>query len=182
MQFRNIIADSNSMAFGCSHTWGIGVEANETWAYNLGAKNFGMGSCSVDYIVRVSPDLINEHKPTIIYILWPDWTRFEYCIDGHYYQSLPTDSNRIQFMETHDKEWLIKNFSKKVTMMHNFCKNNNIKLIDMTLYDLVPYIDHADVWPLSKLGHHYSPIWHSWVADIFKNSYINNIKHTLRHE
>ena len=67
-------------------------------------------------------------------------------------------------------------------MMHDFCENNNIKLIDMTLYDLVPYIDHADVWPLSNLGHHYSPLWHSWVADIFKNSHINNIKHTLRHE
>jgi hypothetical protein len=38
----------------------------------------------------------------------------------------------------------------------------------MALYDLIPYIDHADRWPLSKLGHHYSPVWHQWVADIFK--------------
>lgn len=182
MKFRNIITDSDFLAFGCSHTWGVGVDAEETWAYKLNAKNFGMGGCSADYIARVAPDIIREHKPTTIYILWPDWTRFEYAVDGKYCQSLPTDPDRINFMETHTTDWLIENFSKKVTMLHDFCKNSHINLIDMTLYDLIPYIDYADVWPLSKLGHHFSPVWHSWVADIFRNSYINNIKHTLRHE
>ena len=83
-------------------------------------------------------------------------------------------------MGTHTEEWLINNFSKRTELVRNFCKDNNIEIFDMTLYDLVPYIDHADVWPLSKLGHHYSPVWHSWVADIFRNSKNNNIKHSLK--
>ncbi len=182
MQFRNIITNSTSLALGCSHTWGVGVEANETWAYKLGANNFGVSGCSADLIARIFPDIVQVQKPTTVYILWPDWTRFEYVQDGQYYQSLPTDANRIKFMETHTNKWLIDNFIKRTKVVRDFCKNNNIELFDMTLYDLIPYIDHADTWPLSKIGHHFSPLWHSWVADIFKNAKNNNIMHDLRNE
>jgi hypothetical protein len=179
MEFRNIIADSDTVAFGCSHTWGVGVEANETWAYKLGAKNFGMGSCSADYILRIAPDIIKEHNPAVVYVLWPDWTRFEYVKNGKYYQSLPSDSNRIHFMETHPEEWLLDNFAIKAKEMFELCNKHNIRLIDMTLYDLIPYMDHADKWPISKLGHHYAPEWHTKVADIFRNADQNNIQHPL---
>jgi hypothetical protein len=182
MKFRNIITNSDAIAFGCSHTWGTGVEADETWPYKLGAKNFGVQGCSSDFICRIFSEIIEEQKPTTVYILWPDWTRFEYIQDGQYYQSLPTDANRIKFMETHTNEWLIDNFVKRTEVVRDFCKNDNIELFDMTLYDLIPYIDRADTWPVSKLGHHNSPVWHSWVADIFKNAKNNNIKHSLRNE
>jgi hypothetical protein len=180
MTFRNIIKESKSLAFGCSHTWGCGVEADETWSFKLGAKNFGVGGCSADYILRIAPDIINKQNPEIIYVLWPDWTRFEYLKNNHYCQSLPTDSNRIEFMKTHPEEWLLENFATKTKEMSKLCQQHSIKLVDMTLYDLIPYIDHADTWPLSKLGHHYAPAWHTQVADIFKNAVDNNIIHTLR--
>lgn len=166
--YRNIIEISDSMAFGCSHTWGTGVEANETWAYQLGAKNFGVPGVSSDFIARTAPELVKEHAPTVLYILWPDWTRFEYIVGNTYYQSLPTDKNRIEFMEMATEEWLQENFVKQQNSIKTLCVEHNIKLVDMTLYDLIPYIDHADRWPLSKLGHHYSPVWHNWVSDIFR--------------
>ena len=123
MKFRNIIEDSNALAFGCSHTWGVGVEANETWAYNIGAKNFGMGSCSADYILRIAQDIIDKHNPEIVYVLWPDWTRFEIVNQGKYQHSLPMDSNRIHYMETHTEEWLLENFATKTKSMHkNYVK------------------------------------------------------------
>jgi len=50
LKFRNKITNSDSIAFGCSHTWGVGVENNETWPYLLGAKNFGVGSASGDQV------------------------------------------------------------------------------------------------------------------------------------
>ena len=180
MSFRNTITDSNSVAFGCSHTWGVGVEANETWSYHIGAKNFGVVSCSADHILRIAPDIIKEHTPEIVYVLWPDWTRFEYVKNGIYYHSLSTDQTRIQFMKTHTEEWLLENFAEKIKEMSKLCQQHSIKLVDMTLYDLIPYMNHADTWPLSKLGHHYAPAWHTQVADIFKNAVDNNIVHTLR--
>ena len=71
-------------------------------------------------------------------------------------------------MEMATDDWLQDNFTKQQNSMKTYCTEHNIKLVDITLYDLIPYIDHADCWPLSKLGHHYSPLWHDWVADIFR--------------
>ena len=166
-EFRNIIYQSNKIAVGCSHTWGCGVEAEQTWPYLLDAMNFGVGACSSDYVARKLPTLIEKYQPTTVYVLWPDWTRFEYLKNGHYVQSLPTDKDRILFMETATDKWLQNNFLEQVDKVKNIC--SNIELIDMTLYDLIPFIDYSDKWPISKLGHHYSEEWHRWVANIFKN-------------
>jgi len=167
----------NKVAFGCSHTYGIGVEPYQAWPALLGAENFGQPGCSSDYVVRKLKEVLQTQLPDVVYILWPDWTRFEYNINETYYQSLPTDKDRIQWMETATEEWLKENFEKQRNYANDLCKNT--KLIDMTLYDLIPYIDHADKWPLSKLGHHYNEEWHQWVADIFKNKAEWIIDHRL---
>jgi len=158
----------SKIAFGCSHTYGVGVEKDEAWPHLLGAGNYGVSGCSSDYIARTAPPIIDELLPSVVYILWPDWTRFEYIENGIHRQSLATDANRINFMEMATDEWLQENFSKHVSYVREYCSLRNTKLIDISLYDLIPYMDHADKWPLSKLGHHYGPVWHSQVADIFK--------------
>jgi len=183
LPYRNIIESSNYAAFGCSHTWGVGVEANETWSYLLGAMNFGVAGCSADYVARTAPKIIFEKKIKVAFVLWPDWTRFDYIDhNGNYLTSLPQDHNRIYYMEKNSKEWLLNNFNQQVNNFRNWCNKNKIKLIDLTLYNLISYIDRADVWPISKLGHHYAPEWHSKVAEIFRNAYENNIEHELRYD
>ena len=153
------------LACGCSHTYGVGVEPEQAWPRLLGAINCGVPGVSSDYIARNMPLLLEKYKPTTVYVLWPDWTRFEYVEDGKVKQSVATDANRINFMDMATDEWLQDNFNKQVQTVKDLCKD--ITLIDMTLYDLIPFIDHADRWPLSKLGHHYNEEWHQWVADIF---------------
>ena len=111
------------------------------------------------------PALLIKHQPTTVYILWPSWTRFEYLKKGEYIQSLPSDKDRIYFIETATDTWLLDNFFKQQTLVRNICRD--INLIELTLDDLIPYMDHADRWPLSKLGHHYAPEWHQRVAEIF---------------
>lgn len=179
---KDVVKDSDSIAFGCSHTWGTGVEDNETWSYILGARNFGQGSCSADFISRLAPTIITELKPKIVYVLWPEWRRFEITKNNIVYQSLPTDPDRIYYMETHNDVWCRENFKNRTNEFRSMCKNKNIQLIDMTLYDLIPYIDHADRWPVSKLGHHYAPEWHKWVANIFKELQLNNTILELAYE
>ena len=44
-----------SIAVGCSHTVGVGVEPHEAWPNLLGAVNLGVGGCSADYIARNMP-------------------------------------------------------------------------------------------------------------------------------
>jgi len=159
---------SKKIALGCSHTYGIGVERNEAWPHLLGATNYGVPGCSSDLVARTLPAILQKETPKIVYILWPDWTRFEYFKNEEWVQSLPTDDDRILFMESHSEEWLHENFNKQVTIVRDLCKDITLNM--MTLYDLIPHIDHADQWPLSKLGHHYAPKWHQWVADIFTNN------------
>lgn len=178
----NTTTKNQSAAFGCSHTQGVGVEKNEAWPYLLNAKNFGLAGCSADYIVRIAPDLISKNQIETVFVLWPDWSRFDYLDNNKYVTSLPTDVNRIHFMKQHTDDWLLNNFNLQVQKFNGWCNKNNIKLVDLTLYDLIPYMDHADTWPLSKLGHHYSPKWHVRVAEIFKNADDKSIKHALRHE
>jgi len=170
---RKDVVVSDTIALGCSHTYGIGVKESETWSYLLNACNFGQPGCSADFIVRMAPGIINELLPITIYVLWPDWSRFEINENNTIKQSLPTDSNRINYMKTHNEDWLKNNFKSQTDQLRQLCEEKNIQLIEMTLYNLIPYIDHADRWPVSDLGHHYSPVWHRWVADIF-----NNLKET----
>lgn len=155
----------SKIALGCSHTFGTGVEKYQAWPALLGAENLGKEGISADYIARTINNYLEQYKPNTVYILWPDWTRFEYKFGSRYRQSLPTDKNRIHFMETATDEWLENNFNEKRNQVINACKN--IELIDMTLYDLHTFIDHPDKWPISKLGHHYNEVWHQWVADLF---------------
>ena len=180
--FRNSIFDSNSMAFGCSHTWGTGVDVHESWPHLLSAKNYGLPGISADFVVRYARQIALKETPTTIFVLWPDWSRFEYMKDDEYYQSLPTDDNRINFMQTHNVDWCRDNFSNSVKILHDFCLQHSINLVDMTLYNLIPYLDHADCWPLSKPGHHYAPEWHAQVADLFSWAKNNNYKFTLAYE
>lgn len=181
-KFRNRIDQSDAIAFGCSHTWGVGVEAVETWPYLLGAKNFGLGSASGDQVVRLARDLVPQHSPKIVYCLWPDWSRFEVYKDGKFHQILPTNADRMCFMEDHDDNWCKENFASNVNELKAICQQNQCRLIDMTLYDLVPYIDHADRWPISTLGHHYAPEWHQWVADLFARARDEKFKFLLAYE
>lgn len=155
----------NKLAVGCSHTYGVGVDPQQAWPILLGAINCGVSGVSSDYIARNLPTLLEKYQPSIVYVLWPDWSRFEYIEHGEFKQSLATDSNRINFMATATDEWLQENFNKQVNTVKELCKG--IQLVDMTLYDLIPYIDHADRWPLASDGSHFNHEWHQWVADIF---------------
>jgi hypothetical protein len=145
----------------------VGVDAEEAWPYLLNAMNFGMPGCSTDFIARTALSIVQQHRPDTVYILWPDWSRFEYIRDGYYRQCLLGNRDRIEFMATHTEEWCKNNFQKQVRIINNICKDHNVQLISLSLDDLTKYIDHADRWPLSKLGHHYSPVWHQQIANIF---------------
>lgn len=172
--FRNAINNHKLLAFGCSHTYGTGVEVNETWSYHLSAMNFGVQGCSTDLIARILPDIALHYMPDTILILWPMHLRFEYIKHSIPCQSLPSDKNRIEFMAIATDDWLMENFNNQVSKIKDFCLVNNIRLVSLTLEELTPYIDHADVWPKSKLGHHYNEEWHKWVADIFAQYLYNS--------
>jgi len=169
------------LAFGDSHTAGAGNHRHEIWAEQLKEKigisqifNMGQGGCSSDYMVRIMPKCLDYFKPEHIFVLWADHGRFEHNKDGTWKQSLPTFPDRIYFMETATDQWLLDNFNEKVQLARNLCAERNIKMFDMTLYDLMPVIDHADKWPIARNGTHFNQEWHSVVAEIFARKFRND--------
>lgn len=161
---------NKDFAFGDSHTWGWGVEENEAWPALLDLINLGIRGSSANQVVRLAKELIPIYKPSRAFVLWPDWGRFEIKIGSNYRQVLPTDKDRINFMETHTDEWCLKNFHNMTREMESLCNDHGTMLRQMTLYDLIPYIDHADRWPRNHTGTHHSSEWHQWVANIINNN------------
>ena len=163
------------LVLGDSHSFGISNEQEHIWPEQLAKRlnkqliNLGARGVSADYLARIAESAITEFKPDIIFILWPDWTRFEYEVNGEYFQSLGTDSDRIRWMEKATDEWLMENFEKQQDHIKYLC--TGIPLVDITLYDLIPYIDHSDRWPLAANGSHFNQVWHQWVTEIFYNLY-----------
>jgi hypothetical protein len=179
--FRNLISDGNKLAFGCSHTYGVGVDAEQTWSYHLGAMNFGVPGCSSDLIARIMPKLLEQYNPSVVFVLWPSWTRFEYENSGIYHQSLPTDRNRIQFMETATDEWLRENFNKQVDTVEKMCSDR--QLFQLTFFNLAPpLMEYACTYPKAKDNFHYGEDFHRKVSEIFNDMLVNNIKHKLLYE
>ena len=168
------------LAFGCSHTYGIGVNPEHAWPSLLGAINYGVPGCSSDLIARTMPNILNKHQPSEVYVLWPDWGRFEYKEQGKIKQSLATDSNRIQFMSTATDEWLLSNFNKQVTTVKNLC--SEIRLIHLTFFNLAPpLMEYACLYPKGRDNVHYDESFHRKVAEIFDNMSKNNIEYELEY-
>lgn len=180
---RPLHTKTDALALGCSHTWGVGVESHEAWPHLLNAMNFGIAGCSANLVVRMGKEVLkNNPQVTKVYVLWPDWTRFEYEKDGTIHQSLATDPDRLKLMFQYTDLELKKNFNQQTEDLKLFCQDRDIRLIGISLYDLIPYLDHSSRWPLSNLGHHYAPSWHQKVANIFQNTEINNIEHPLAYD
>ena len=163
------------LTFGCSHTWGDSNEQSDIWPERLAKKlnlqliNLGQPGASVDYVHRIFSFAIKKFTPIAAFIYWPDWTRFEYTKDDKIYESLPSDSDRIYHMENATEEWLINNFKSKVNLIKE--ESKDIKLVHLSSYNLVPYMDHADRWPKAKDNSHNSPVWNQQLADIFYDLY-----------
>ena len=159
---------SDNIALGCSHTFGIGVEPNEAWPSLLSLTNLGMPGCSTDYCARTLEDYLKKHTVDTVYILYPNKNRFEYIEKGEVFQSLPTDRNRIMFMETHDEVWCQENYFNQQVKIEQLCNAHNALLVDLELDNLTAILDFPDKWPIGTDGAHFGPQWHLWVSDLFK--------------
>lgn len=165
-----LIKNSCAGAFGCSHTWGHSIEYYQAWPWLLGANNFGFVSGSTDFISRNLSEAVDEYNLNKIYILYPNYSRFEYeDSEGWIWQSNPTDEDRYKFREQNEEQWLVDNHQKNKDYIRNFCSKNKITLIDIEFEELHETIGYPDTWPRASDGMHFDCQWHRWVADIFKD-------------
>ena len=60
----------NKLAFGCSHTFGVGNNPEDAWPVLLGAINYGVPGSSTDLIARICEEKIQEYQANIVYAFW----------------------------------------------------------------------------------------------------------------
>tara|TARA_R110000868_G_scaffold406097_1_gene686223 strand:+ start:227 stop:748 length:522 start_codon:yes stop_codon:yes gene_type:complete len=160
---------SYSIALGCSHTSGTGVESHEAWPSLLNVdKNLGKNGASTDYCARILRDYLRHTHVDIVYIFYPNRFRFEHVVDGNIEQSVPSDPGRINLMETYDDAWCEANYNKQTATIYGLCIQHNCLLVDLTLENITTIIDHNDRWPIGSDNLHNGPQWHVWLADLFR--------------
>jgi hypothetical protein len=152
----------NKLAFGCSHTYGTGNQPEEAWPALLGATNQGVPGSSTDLIARTCEARIQEHGALVVYALWPDWTRFEY--NGR--QILPNTHPHLY--KDRSDDWLRQNREDRIIQVETVCARYDCLLVSLHMGELSGIIDHQDQWPPAQDNSHFGPLWHQWVADLFR--------------
>ena len=120
----------NVVILGCSHTYGVGLEPNETWAHHVSQHNtkqlrywnLGQPGASADHIVRI---LYGSEKlifPEIIIVCWPFWSRREKL--HTYAQSLMSHDEELKNENEHTDK---NNFLKNLFLVEKYAEKNNCK-------------------------------------------------------
>ena len=132
--------------FGCSHTVGIGLPLEETFAYRISESmnvdyiNGAMGGASPDFVFYNFTNFISlaPKKPTVVVINWPDTVRL--CVNDSsgtlriYCPSITHDISfdkvyKIYLLEHNHQLFKLRYYQKAI---QEICKSNGIHLFEFT--------------------------------------------------
>jgi len=117
----------NVVILGCSHTWGVGLEAHETWAHHVSQHNterlrywnLGQPGAGPETVVRILYSCEKVINPNIIIVMWPEMSRRERLED--YAANLHGTDEKLRF-ENHKTD--LNNFLKCVFFLEKYAEKN----------------------------------------------------------
>ena len=133
--------DPSIMFLGCSHTCGIGIPFENTWAYsvsqqlNLNMINLGIGGAGPDTAFRLADHYIPQLKPKIVVYLEPDIARFSLFIRNKIIDFLPACES--DYHSDYYMSWISNSENEKLNSRKHklaieaICIKNNIKYIEI---------------------------------------------------
>ena len=136
----------NVMFLGCSHTVGVGLPIEKTFAHavsqRLGLKNYNLGveGGSSDSCYRLARHWIPKLKPTIAVYRPPAKHRCEFKLTdehghGRWWKFLPTRLNTFGEFKNFYKYYLVNevnadiNYDKNLDAISNMCHKNHVRLV-----------------------------------------------------
>lgn len=148
---------------GCSHTTGIGIPEEHTWArivarkLNLKCFNLGIGAASNDTAFRLGYHYIPLIKPKLVIFLSTDPTRTElHTLKGNIEHHGPWTENGGYFLDN----WLTNPANSEANSLKNslaieqVCNKNKIKFVQSMIYDVMHQHDLArDLMHYGKKSH-----------------------------
>lgn len=136
---------------GCSHTFGTGLELEDTWPYQFkelfikkeqlnsddcNLMNFAVGAHSNDYISRILMTQSRLIKPDMIIVYFTAKERTEYVSEYSVKEIGPWQINEntalpeaISYYDYYTDELGHINMLKNILLLQYFCKHNNIDYI-----------------------------------------------------
>ncbi len=160
-----------SAAFGCSYTFGYGV--NDPYPVLLDAVNCGINGASNDLIARLAITYCKTFKPSEIYVMWTFKTRREHIFENGGLEKFRNLSEEAIKEELASPTWVSShltlmnnsadeyNFKKNKMLLTSYCVVNNIKLHQSTIFNLP-----KELFPFARDGDHPGPDWHANIAGI----------------
>ena len=146
---------SDSVLFlGCSHTVGIGVDLESSWAYKVASSlglrryNLAVGASSADTCFRLAHYWIPRLRPKYVMMLTPNAARLEIIEDRDILQLIPQMlelSQKIYVMDLVDKfykPWLSHpanaemNRLKNVMGVQTICNSIGVPLVEIPIDDM----------------------------------------------
>ena len=120
----------NVVILGCSHTWGVGLEPDETWAHHVSQHNtdrirywnLGQPGASPDTVVRILYSCEKVLHPDIIIVMWPEISRRERL--ETYTQNIMGTHETLRYENDKTDR---NNFLKNVFLLEKFAEKNQCK-------------------------------------------------------
>ena len=188
--FRGTHASTPNAAFGCSFTYGHELEEENTWAYLLGAKNYGVGGGSPQTVARLVTAWIPESDDVeTVFVLMPPVARREIYNDltqmyvnlniytaspiaRAYYGEHPfttenNDEHLMRFFEEFphlnllDEEKNQQILQECRETVERICEGRNLVMLNAE-DDIIPQIDN-----MSRDKTHGGDAWNRKVSQIF---------------
>ena len=154
-------------AFGCSYTFGYGV--NISWPALMGVVNCGQNGASNDQIARLAITYCKTFQPENIYVMWTFAGRREYA-NGTGVQKFNVQGNTTKGDMIFDAHTMLSNDSsdlyniqKNQLLLESFCKSHSINLHQLTVHYF-----NKDEYPLARDNMHPGPDWHLNVSSSFE--------------
>lgn len=146
--------DPGIIFIGCSHTLGMGLPVESTWAHQVSTElklknyNLGLGGASNDTAFRLAHHWIAQLKPDVVIFLSTERTRLELHIDDEQLYDLSVWPIGFPIVDTFMESWCSNdtnsnmNYLKNTLAIKQLCRDRNIKYIQQEALT-IPMIDRA---------------------------------------
>jgi hypothetical protein len=163
---------SNILFVGCSHTLGVGLPVESTWAHivstslNLKNYNISVGGSSNDTAFRLAYYWIEQLKPSLVLFLSPEKTRFELHTGDNEIFDLSVWPHAFPMVNDFMRHWHSNdsnsdmNYLKNTLAIKQLCSERGIKYIQRQAANIHVRDKARDL-------QHYGEKTHQRIADMF---------------
>ena len=156
---------SCGLAFGCSHTEGVGLPVDDTWPRVLGKLtntwvwNLGVGASSLDTVFRLLDFWLPYFTPKFIAICVPSFSRVEIFNHGNPATLVPRSQIDDNMLENFYKLWISSKENmdiarrKNLLAIEKLCNDRNIQLVALDCLELIVDANARDLIHTGAIGH-----------------------------